>query len=113
MSPHCSQQAVLCAGWELVFRPATSLLIENRKLNLRTDIEICLSSSDHSVHLQLADVFSPCPTCIKPNVSSSHVIFKQRKEIKIVKNNLNRIFIFVSGVLVCLLVRAKILSTIN
>jgi hypothetical protein len=30
--------------------------------------------------------------------SNSPVIFKQRKKIRIVKNNLKRIFIFVSGV---------------
>jgi hypothetical protein len=47
------------------------LLIENIKLNLRTKVESCLSSPNHSLDLQLADVCWSSPTCIKPNVSGS------------------------------------------
>lgn len=52
------------------------LLIENIKLNLRTKVESCLSSSNYSLDLQLVDVTMSCPTCIKPNVGCRFTRFQ-------------------------------------
>jgi hypothetical protein len=62
------QRAGLCAGVVLVFRPQP-LLIENIKLKLRTKVEKCLSSPNHSLDLQLADVCLSSHTCTKPNLA--------------------------------------------
>ena len=51
------QRAGLSAGWELLFVRPQLLLIENIKLNLRTKVESCLPSPNHSLALQFADVF--------------------------------------------------------
>jgi hypothetical protein len=76
---NCNQRAGLYAGWELVFRPPTAAAdlpagrqVENTKLNLRTKVESCLSSPNHSLDLQLVDVTMSCPTCIKPHVGCSN-----------------------------------------
>ena len=52
----------------IVIRPPQPLLIEKLMLKLRTKAQSCLSSPNHSLDLQLADVTMSSPTCIKPNV---------------------------------------------
>ena len=60
-----SQRAGLYAGWELLFVRRQPLLTENIKLNLRTKVEICSSSPNQSLDLQLADVLLVMPNLHK------------------------------------------------
>jgi len=62
-----NEQGFLQVG-EIGFRPPEPLLIENILLKLNTNVQQCLSSPNHRLDLQFAEVCLSSPTCKKPNV---------------------------------------------
>jgi len=81
--PNCYQRAGLYAGCELLFVRRQPLLIENIKLNLRTKVESYLSSPNHSLDLQIADVTMSSPAFANTFVGRSiSLVYRNFKNVR-------------------------------